>query len=48
MPYPVAGSGLKLAWAASKNLVGNTDIYFRGFDQAYPDKWRFEEWNREL
>jgi YVTN family beta-propeller protein len=36
------------AWAASKNLVGNTDLYFRGFDQAYPDKWRFEEWNREL
>jgi hypothetical protein len=36
------------SWAASKNLVGNTDIYFRGFDQAYPDKWRFEEWNREF
>jgi YVTN family beta-propeller protein len=36
------------AWAASKNLVGNTDIYFRGFDQAYPEKWRFEEWNREF
>jgi YVTN family beta-propeller protein len=36
------------AWAASKNLVGNTDIYFRGFDQAYPDKWRYEEWYREF
>jgi YVTN family beta-propeller protein len=36
------------AWASSKNLVGNTDVYFRGFDQAYPDKWRFEEWNREF
>jgi hypothetical protein len=36
------------AWPASKNLVGNTDLYFRGFDQAYPDKWRFEEWNREF
>jgi hypothetical protein len=36
------------AWASSKNLVGKTDTFFRGFDQAYPDKWRFEEWNREF
>jgi YVTN family beta-propeller protein len=36
------------AWPAAKNLVGNTDLYFRGFDQAYPDIWRFEEWNREF
>jgi hypothetical protein len=24
------------------------DEYFRGFDQAYPDYWRFLEWNREF
>jgi hypothetical protein len=36
------------AWPAAKNLVENTDLYYRGFDQAYPDHWRFEEWNREF
>jgi 6-phosphogluconolactonase (cycloisomerase 2 family) len=30
------------------NLKSNTDIYFRGFDQNYPDLWRFNEWNREF
>jgi DNA-binding beta-propeller fold protein YncE len=24
------------------------DPYFRAFDQAYPDYWRFNEWNREF
>ena len=24
------------------------DPYFRSFDQAYPDLWRFNEWNREF
>jgi YVTN family beta-propeller protein len=30
----------------SKN--GFYDPYFRAFDQAYPDFWRFQEWNREF
>jgi YVTN family beta-propeller protein len=25
-----------------------TDLFYRGFDQAYPDYWRFQEWNREF
>lgn len=25
-----------------------TDVYFRGFDQSYPDLWRFNEWKREF
>ncbi len=25
-----------------------TDVYFRGFDQAYSDQWTFNEWNREF
>ncbi len=29
-------------------LVDKTDVYFRGYDQAYPDLWRFNEWNREF
>ena len=24
------------------------DAYFRAYDQAYPDVWRFNEWNREF
>ncbi|HTV75310.1 MAG TPA: beta-propeller fold lactonase family protein [Candidatus Acidoferrales bacterium] len=28
-------------------LHGNSDIYYRGFDQRYPDKFRIEEWQRE-
>jgi len=27
---------------------GFYDPYFRAFDQAYPDVWRFNEWNREF
>jgi hypothetical protein len=23
-------------------------VYFRGFDQAYPDQWRYQEWKREF
>jgi YVTN family beta-propeller protein len=27
---------------------GITDPFFRGFDQAYPDLWRYHEWKREF
>jgi DNA-binding beta-propeller fold protein YncE len=29
-------------------LAKVTDPYFRGFDQAFPDYWRFQEWKREF
>ncbi|MDR3511528.1 MAG: hypothetical protein P4L73_07840 [Caulobacteraceae bacterium] len=29
-------------------LMAVTDPYFRGFDQAFPDYWRFKEWEREF
>ncbi|MGP6157651.1 MAG: bifunctional YncE family protein/alkaline phosphatase family protein [Vulcanimicrobiaceae bacterium] len=29
-------------------LNANTDEYYRGFDQAYPDLFRIEEWTREF
>jgi DNA-binding beta-propeller fold protein YncE len=29
-------------------LAPFTDIYFRGYDQAYPDMWRYREWKREF
>ena len=25
-----------------------TDLYFRGYDQVYPDLWRYNEWKREF
>ncbi len=29
-------------WTAAQALIPYTDIYFRGFDNSYPDKWRLE------
>jgi DNA-binding beta-propeller fold protein YncE len=30
------------------DLAPYTDVYFRGYDQAYPDIWRYNEWKREF
>ncbi len=30
------------------SLVPVTDVYFRGYDQVYPDLWRYNEWKREF
>jgi DNA-binding beta-propeller fold protein YncE len=29
-------------------LLAFTDLYFRGYDQNYPDLWRYNEWKREF
>src|SRR5262249_38768954 len=29
-------------------LAPLTDVYFRGYDQQYPDLWRYNEWKREF
>lgn len=29
-------------------LAAVTDVYFRGYDQVYPDLWRYNEWKREF
>ena len=29
-------------------LAPFTDVYFRGYDQVYPDMWRYDEWKREF
>ena len=35
--------------AAEDNLPkGSTNVYVRGYDQAYPDLWRYNEWKREF
>lgn len=30
------------------SLTSSTDVYFRGYDQNYPDLWRYNEWKREF
>ena len=41
-------SQTQVAWSSNPTLAPYTDIYFRGFDNAYPDTWRWQEWNREF
>jgi YVTN family beta-propeller protein len=43
-----AASGTRVAAATKANLQQLTDPYFRGFDQRFPDYWRFKEWEREF
>jgi len=40
--------GLKVAVSTSPALQPYTDPYFWGFDNAYPDAWRAQEWQREF
>jgi DNA-binding beta-propeller fold protein YncE len=41
-------SGLKVFYVTKPALMPVTDPYFRGFDQGFPDYWRFKEWEREF
>ncbi|MBI1361263.1 MAG: hypothetical protein GC155_13380 [Alphaproteobacteria bacterium] len=34
--------------SANQSLAPVSDPYFRGFDQAFPDYWRYKEWEREF
>ena len=43
-----ASSGTRVAFPANPRLQDITDPYFRSFDQAFPDYWRFKEWEREF
>jgi hypothetical protein len=46
-PYPHAAK-LQVAFSTSPALAPYTDPYFRGFDNSFPDFYRFEEWRREF
>jgi YVTN family beta-propeller protein len=37
-----------VATPATVTLVGHTDQYFRGFDNNFPDFFRYQEWAREF
>ncbi len=39
---------LVVAYPTKAELSDATDVYFRGFDQAFPDYWREAEWEREF
>ncbi|MDE3137139.1 MAG: beta-propeller fold lactonase family protein, partial [Acidobacteriota bacterium] len=38
----------RVAFPTKAALMNITDPYFRGFDQAFPDYYRFKEWDREF
>ncbi|HZU85111.1 MAG TPA: hypothetical protein VE987_19400, partial [Polyangiaceae bacterium] len=40
---PFAAGEIQVAPLAP-SLAALTDVYFRGFDQNYPDLWRYDEW----
>jgi DNA-binding beta-propeller fold protein YncE len=37
-----------VAYPSSASLAQYTDLYFRGFDNAFPDYYRYKEWEREF
>ena len=42
------GAGVIQVGPLHPTLAPLTDVYFRGFDQNYPDLWRYDEWKREF
>ena len=43
-----ASSNTIVAYCKNVSLAPFTDPYFRGWDPAYPDYWRFKEWERDF
>lgn len=44
---PFAAAVIQVA-SLEPALTPLTDVYFRGYDQNYPDLWRYHEWRREF
>jgi YVTN family beta-propeller protein len=44
---PFASSMIQVA-PLDPALAPLTDVYFRGYDQNYPDLWKYNEWKREF
>jgi hypothetical protein len=42
------GAGIVQVAPLKPSLAPYTDLYFRGYDQNYPDLWRVNEWKREF
>ncbi len=45
MPF---AAGVRQFFATKASLQAVSDPFFRGYDQKYPDFWRFKEWEREF
>jgi lactonase family protein with 7-bladed beta-propeller len=41
-------AGIVQVAALDPALAAVTDLYYRGYDQNYPDLWRYNEWKREF
>jgi hypothetical protein len=41
-------SGIIQVAPLDPSLAPLTDVYYRGYDQNYPDLWRYNEWKREF
>ena len=41
-------AGIVQVAPVNRSLLPLTDVYFRGYDQNYPDLWRYNEWKREF
>lgn len=42
------GKSLRVAFPAHVSLASLTDEYYRGYDNKFPDFYRYQEWNREF
>ena len=38
----------QVSFPNNPSLIPRTDLYYRGYDNAFPDVWRVEEWKREF
>jgi len=47
LEFPFAAKARQM-WTTNPELIPVTDNYFRGFDEAYPDTWRYQEFEREF
>jgi DNA-binding beta-propeller fold protein YncE len=45
--HPFAAK-IQVSYPTKPVLIANNDIYFRGYDNAFPDFWRQDEWAREF
>ena len=43
-----AATRTTVAYPSSASLAPHTDPYFRGFDNTFPDYYRYKEWEREF
>lgn len=43
-----SATNTQVAFPNNPTLIPLTDLFYRGYDNAFPDVWRVEEWQREF